>query len=250
MTTRADLERLGDALDEAARRAVVDLDRFMARLDWSQPEMARDALAEVMQGLSARYGDLAATEAAEWFEAVREGAVGSPMTGVLADGASAVQVERATRWAAGPAFQGDAAVTADRLRATLTRFILTQGKETVSQNVARDPLKPRFARVPPAGGCCAWCLMLAGRGFIYGSLKAAGGDGHRYHDHCRCLIAPLWKGQPERIDGYHPKRYEALYKAARAKVTERGDPADASTIAAEMRRLAPETVTDGVTPAE
>ena len=58
MTTRADLERLGDALDEAARRAVVDLDRFMARLDWSQPEIARDALAEVMQGLSVRYGDL------------------------------------------------------------------------------------------------------------------------------------------------------------------------------------------------
>lgn len=249
MTTRADLERLSRGLDEAARRAVDDLDRFMDRLDWSQPEMARDALAEVMQGLSARYGDLAATEAAEWFEAVREGAVGGPFSAVLADGAGEVQVERATRWAAGPLFRGAPEETRDRLARTLTRMILTQGKDTVRRNVGVDPLKPRFARVPPVGGCCAWCLMLAGRGFVYSSLKAAGFD-HKYHDDCRCLIAPLWKGQPERIDGYHPKRYEALYKEARAKVKADGDPLDATTIAAKMRRLSPETVTDGVTPAE
>lgn len=250
MTTRADLERLSRGLDEAARRAVGDLERFMGRLDLSQPEMARDALAEVMRGLSVRYGDLAATEAAEWFEAVREGAVGGPFSAVLADGAGEVQVERATRWAAGPLFDGNVEETRARLARTLTRMILTQGKDTVRRNVGADPLRPRFARVPPAGGCCAWCLMLAGRGFVYSSLKAAGFDDHKYHDDCRCMVAPLWEGQSERIDGYHPKRYEALYKEARAKVKADGDPLDASTIAAKMRRLSPESFTDGLKPAE
>ena len=37
----------------------------------------------------------------------------------------------------------------------------------------------------PEMGACDWCLMLAGRGAVYSSRDAAGGD-DPYHDNCKC----------------------------------------------------------------
>ena len=53
-----------------------------------------------------------------------------------------------------------------------------------------------------------------------------------------------------RIDGYEPKALRATYDKARAAVKATGAAVDDKAIAAEMRRLSPESFTDGVTPAE
>lgn len=249
MTTRADLERLSRGLDEATRMALEALSSAFARLDLSSPEAARDALLVVMPAIAAQYGDLAATSAAEWYERLRADAVGGPYSAILADGPSEVQVAQATRWAAGGLWGENPPGVQATLGNTLARFIGQQGKETVQRNVAVDPAKPRWARVPSPGGCCAWCSMLASRGFVYASAATAG-KGHAYHDHCSCVPTPLWKGQAPRIDGYDPRRLRATYDEARAAVKASGATVDDKAIAAEMRRLSPETVTDGVSPAE
>lgn len=219
------------------------------RLDLSNPERARDALLVVMPAMVTQYGDLAASSAAEWYERLRADAVGGPYSAILADGPSDEQVAQATRWAVGGLWGADPPGVQATLGNTLSRFIGQQGKDTVHRNVAVDPARPRWARVPGLGGCCAWCSMLASRGFVYASAATAG-KGHAYHDHCSCVPTPLWKGQVHRIDGYDPKRLRAAYDKARAAVKASGAAVDDKAIAAEMRRLSPETVTDGVTPAE
>lgn len=249
MTTRADLERLSRGLDEATRTALTALSSAFARLDLSSPERARDALLVVMPAIAAQYGDLAASSAAEWYERLRADAVGGTYSAILADGPSEVQVVQATRWAVGGLWGAEPAGVQATLGNALARFIGQQGKDTVHRNVAVDPARPRWARVPGPGGCCAWCSMLASCGFVYASAATAG-QGHAYHDHCSCVPTPLWKGQSHHIDGYDPKALRAAYDKARAVVKASGATVDDKAIAAEMRRLAPETVTDGIKPAE
>lgn len=249
MTTRADLERLSRGLDEATRMALAALSSAFRRLDLSSPERARDALLVVMPAIAAQYGDLAATSAAEWYERLRADAVGGPYSAILAAGPSEVQVVQATRWAVGGLWGENPAGVQATLGGVLGRLIGQQGKDTVHRNVAADPAKPRWARVPGPGGCCAWCSMLASRGFVYASAATAG-KGHAYHDHCSCVPTPLWKGQAHRIRDYDPKALRATYDKARAAVKATGAAVDDKAITAEMRRLAPESFTDGIKPAE
>lgn len=60
------------------------------------------------------------------------------------------------------------------------------------------------------------------------------------------MPTPLWRGQAGRIDGYHPGRLRAVYSRARAAVKAAGGPLDDKTIAAEMRRIDPDSFTDGI----
>lgn len=249
MATRADLERLSHGLDEVTRMALAALSSAFGRLDLSSPEAARDALLVVMPAIAAQYGDLAASSAAEWFERLRADAVGGTYSAILADGPSEVQVVQATRWAVGGLWGENPAGAQATLGGVLGRLIGQQGKDTVHRNVAADPAKPRWARVPGPGGCCAWCSMLASRGFVYASAATAG-QGHAYHDHCSCVPTPLWKGQAHRIRDYDPKALRATYDKARAAVKATGAAVDDKAITAEMRRLAPESFTDGIKPAE
>ena len=96
--------------------------------------------------------------------------------------------------------------------------------ETVTRNAMRDPAKPKFARVPSGVEACEFCMMLASRGFVYASRKAAGDSDH-YHPNCRCRIVPSF-GSTE-IEGYdpdayldkwkHPEKYPELREARNAR---------------------------------
>ena len=89
-------------------------------------------------------------------------------------------------------------------------------------DIATDPTHPRWARVPRGRVTCAFCTMLAGRGFVYTSEDAAGGGlGNRYHNHCDCEPVPSW-GEAK-LSGYDPEGLDALYRRAEA-----GLPAGAS----------------------
>lgn len=252
MTTRADLERLDRALNRAAEMAAQDFDALVARLSPAglDPVVARDALGEIMDRLLARYGDISAASAADWYDALREVYAADGFAAVLADGLTAEQVERATRWAARGLFAGDPDDTLRKLRNYLARSVVEQGKRTVEVSVAADPARPRWARVPGPGGCCAWCSMLASRGFVYATKATAGGEGHSYHHDCHCVPTPLWRGQKPAIAGYDPRRLRAVYDEARRAAKAAGGAVDDKAIAAEMRRISPKSFTDGVAPAE
>ncbi len=115
-------------------------------------------------------------------------------------------------------------------------------RSQTQRSIRRDPTKPSWARVPQ-GRSCAFCTMLASRGFTYTSEESAGGDGNKYHDDCHCRIIPSWGRQA--LTGYDPDKYYAMYKSAQAAS---GDDTTMQAVLREMRRLHPNGVRDGVSP--
>ena len=74
---------------------------------------------------------------------------------------------------------------------------------------AKDPRKPRFARVPQGGETCRFCLMLASRGAVYLTEHKAGAVSH-YHANCDCKVVPDFG---DGIEGYDPSVYYDKYRA-------------------------------------
>ena len=75
----------------------------------------------------------------------------------------------------------------------------------------------RYARVPSGRETCAFCFMLASRGFVYWSKADAGAKGYEYHTNCDCIIVPGFSEDsgvhPDaQIQGYKPTELYDRYK--------------------------------------
>lgn len=242
MTTRADLNRLSAASKRASDTARSELEGFFVGLDVSNAEAVRDALLEFVPALVREYGDVAATAAAEWYEELRSDVTSRSFNARLAPLKPDAAVEASVRYSAGHLFDGDPADTLALLSGSVQRFVTYGSRATVARNVQLDPLKPRYGRVPSIGKSCAWCSMLASRGFVYHSERSAGGAGDDFHDRCRCQIVVDFDRDGSHIEGYDPDRLYDIYLRARDSSGATTDKA----IAAEMRRLEPDLFKDGV----
>ncbi len=119
----------------------------------------------------------------------------------------------------------------DSMKSELGRLAKNQvarrANDTVMDNVKRDRKSGvRFARVPMGNHTCAFCTMLASRGFIYWSEETAGAFAH-WHADCRCKVVPgvpeirdYWKngvhvtrGFDTSVEGYDP---DSLFKQWKA----------------------------------
>ena len=120
-------------------------------------------------------------------------------------------------------------------------LVQTVGRMTMQRAVANDPTKPRWARVPRGAKTCAFCLMLASRGFSYLSEDTAGRQ-MQYHADCDCDIVPSWGSS--KLKGYDPDKYREMYQAAKAAA---GDDGDWRDTLAQLRRIYHDEVNDGVT---
>lgn len=114
-------------------------------------------------------------------------------------------------------------------------------RDTMVMHQRRDPTKPRYARVPQGKVTCAFCLMLASRGFAYHSEESAGLF-HTYHRHCDCQIVPCWGEQ--HLQGYDPEEMSSLYESAKHQTKSK----DYREILKTLRRIAPSQLKDGVQP--
>lgn len=235
MTDRSDLNRLNDAQRELVRLARNELAGFFATVDLSRPELVRDALLEIVPLLVREYGDVAATVAAEWYESVHPDA----FLARAAPGVDPGKVQGSVRYAAGGLFGEDPAQTLSILSGAMQRFILYSGRETVARNVQRDPSRPRFARVPSGAKTCAFCNLMASRGFVYYTRETAGLN-DEYHDDCDCQIVPEWDRDNAAIEGYDPDTMFDQYQQARDAAGS-GDP---KKILSAMRELFPDAYTD------
>lgn len=240
MTTRADVTRLRSANSRLVDLARADLRQAFGSLNLSRPEAVRDELLEIVPALTREYGDVAATVAAEWYEQIRSGQVGGTYTARLGSQIADAAPESSVKYAAGHLFTEKPEQTLALLTGSLQRHVLYSGRDTVARNVALDPAKPRYARVT-SGKTCAWCSMLASRGFVYHDQAAAGATDD-FHDDCNCSITPEFDREQHHIEGYDPDDLYDKYQRARAESGSH-KPND---IAASLRRLYPEDFTDGV----
>lgn len=138
--------------------------------------------------------------------------------------------------------QGIRNLGSDGLVKLAGQIVRNTARLTVEHSALADPTRPRYARVPSGSKTCAFCVMLASRGFAYSSEKTAGGEEEKYHDDCDCMIIPSW-GRTS-IKGYDPDRYMEMYRNA----AERSGSTDSKRIAQWMRHTYPKELTDGVIP--
>lgn len=220
-----------------AKRA---LNRFWSSLDLTKPEAARDALLEFMPILVEQYGQAAASAAADWYETVRGRDVPGVFTALLADAAPAEQVAASVRYQAGHLFTDNPGMMLTTLGGSLQRYVVNTGRDTIRGNASRDRARPRYARVPTGAKTCAFCSLLASRGFVYADKESAG-QFDKYHHDCDCQAVADFSDDP-RIEGYDPSNLYELYQSARSA----SGASDIRSIAFEMRRQNPDLFTDGV----
>lgn len=227
MATAADVAAYAAAQDDVVALAHRDLLRWWSTVDTTDARAAAAALVDFLPELVAMYGDVAADVAADWYDELRERA-GAPglFRALVAEPPPVEQVAATARWAAGPLFGEDGDPLA-RLAGSVQRLVQSTARESIARSAARDPSRPRWARVLRGRGC-AWCRMLAGRGAVYRSAQTAGA-GRAWHDHCKCVPTPVWEGQ--RLP-YDADALEREYLAAR----ERADGSSTRAVLAQMRQ--------------
>lgn len=212
------------ALETLANR---DLLRLWRSLDLSDAREATRLLLPDVRDVVAAYSDLSASVAADFYEASRETAQARGQYTARPSGALPVeQVDALTRWSVTPIWSEDPRYGAAlaRLAGGTQRLIRKSERDTITDNVRRDPANARYIRVPKADSC-AFCLMLGSRGAVYdaesarevtgrgvrrwdrpgrrgpsrivgrlgGKRRSGGRDlGEPYHDNCRCETRPVW----------------------------------------------------------
>lgn len=161
-----------------------------------------DTLIDYAQALVQKYGEGSAELACQMYDAMAR--------------ASGVQFPPAE-----PAAPADISETARMVNGTrqsppllqggVSRLVKRTAADTTLKNAIRDGAE--FAWIPH-GDSCAFCMVLASRGWQRAS-KAALKNGHAEHIHanCDCEYAVRFDGRST-VAGYDPEQYLARYEAA------------------------------------
>lgn len=120
--------------------------------------------------------------------------------------------------------------------------------EQVGSAPSRGGKKEKWARVPK-GKTCAWCTLIASRGYTYSSWVSAGayspeGDGCRWHKKCDCQVISNHNPHDPRLTNYNPEHLHKHVALAVKVIEDREKAADDGAIAEEMRALFPDLVKD------
>lgn len=120
-----------------------------------------------LKTLSLAYALSPFTSSVRLSSASREIAVGSRLGAAVATGRDPDATEGAIRAFVDKVLKGDIDSFNSAVLSRVGYELKRSAGQTMMENAARDPLKPRFARVPGGGETCKFCLMLASRGFVY-----------------------------------------------------------------------------------
>lgn len=180
----------------------------------------RDILLDLLPALCRKYGDIGSVAAAQWYDELWRRWFDGDFEAQPANGFDDEVARGIIRANAGLLFDKPDGTPADPdkflrwANKFIDRNVKEPGRMTIQTNAQRDPHKPGYARVPSGERTCPFCLMLAGRGYIYTSEGTAGAD-HDFHDDCDCEIVPEWGKGSNHIEGYEPDSYERMYRQAR-----------------------------------
>lgn len=153
--------------------------------------------------VAAKYGEAAATAACEMYDAA---AAHSGRTLPSAEPA-----ETATYAETARAVQGAGKTSEQLIFPTVERLVKQAAADTTLQNALRDGAE--FAWVP-RGDTCAFCMMLASRGWQKISKRTLrNGHAEHIHAHCNCEYAVRFDGEST-VEGYDPEEYLAVYNDA------------------------------------
>ena len=214
---RAALDFVTDEINGISADAQRKAMRVLERIDWSDVTAARELAVEAAQLALSDATTLAAQASADFYDASRELAVGEKLGARTLSGYNPDATDGAIRGFVRFVERGDIEQFNDQVMQRIDYEIKRAAGYSMTENGAADPLNPRYARVPTGTETCAFCLMLASRGFVYRSERNAGSMNH-YHSGCDCRIVCSWQttgaGVSRRasldldVEGYDP---DALY---------------------------------------
>lgn len=211
-----------NALSTAGQQLVLNA---LQNAEWKSIAELRSLMVVVMDEVCSMLASDAAVVASDMYDDVREMSVGkrfgyvapSAFDGAATEGAVRALVQSVVTTGATDAF-------GRTLQERVDYEVKRAAGECVKANAARDPLKPKWARVPSGSETCGFCLMLASRGFVYSIDRAAGSDGH-YHPNCDCRIIPGFDGMT--VEGYDP---DVLYEQWRRAEEEKKNRRSAASV--------------------
>lgn len=185
-------DKAHDALEQQIR--TIDLTQDVATV--------REKVVAVMQGVCKVSTQGAAMLSTQFYDSVRQLEVGSPLGSTPDSGREPKATEGAVHAFAQKLVDGKQDEFVSACMQRVDYEIKTAAAQACLNNARRDPLKPRFARVPDGEETCDFCLMLASRGFVYYTEVAAS----HTHSGCNCRVVPSW--DDDDVEGYDP---DALY---------------------------------------
>ena len=192
-----------NALSADAQAKVV---RALESIEWTPDNIAqcREIVVQALQAVLPAYTDAAAQAGADMYDAVRTVQVGEAMGATAASGYRPDAVEGAVKAMVQQVVDGKPVEAFNRSVLDRVDYEMKRAcNVSVAENAARDPLRPRYARVPSGAETCSFCLMLASRGFVYTSREAAS----HAHAGCDCRVVPGFPGME--VEGYDP---DELYR--------------------------------------
>lgn len=245
-------------IEGCERRAASGIDsmiaEFMAEFPNATPEDVQAFTLEAMDLQLGIWGDAASARALEMFDEVCE-REGIPATSKHFDVIEMDKVQDALHYACTlhlKKMDNDQVGYRKRCRMLMESYVHRCAWDSVVRNCEEN--RVRWARVPTGFETCAWCLMLASRGFDYLSSDTARAGNH---NGCDCMVVPGKKGTA--IEGYDP---DAMYASWAQMADELGVDVPGGSSAADraarnkaldqmsdyMRLKDPEWVYQGKTP--
>ena len=211
---RSYIERYTKALNLANEQSRAALVEALAAIDYTADvEDIREAVILVMQAACGASTTVAARLSAEFYDGLRYLSVGERLGAIAESGRDPDATTGAIRAFVqlivdGEPIEDFIALCASRIDYENKRA----ANECIVNNAMRDPLQPKWARVPTGDETCEYCIMLASRGFVYGSLELAS----HAHENCDCRIIPGW-GRSSKVEGYDADDYFDEYLKIAAK---------------------------------
>lgn len=191
-------------LNETAARKVLAKIEELERMGLSEGELTKE-LIDYAYAVAATYGEGSAAAACEMYDALAEIQGAKVPPAIPADPPSYRDVAKTVNGTR--KFSQNPNVTADGI----SRLVKRTGVDTTVNNAIRDGAEWAWI---PHGDTCAFCLMLASRGWQKASKKALkNGHAEHIHAHCDCTYAVRFDSKME-VEGYDPDALRDQYYAA------------------------------------
>lgn len=190
-------------IEGCERRAASGIDsmikEFLVQYPGATPEEVQAFTWEAVDLQLGIWGDAAAERSLEMFDEVceREGIRAVSRRYDVIDQDKVADALHYARTLHLEKMDNDQAGYRKRCRTLMESYVHRSAWDNVIRNCEENRI--RWARVPTGSETCAWCLMLASRGFDYLSSDTARAGNH---NGCDCMVVPGKKGTD--IEGYDP----------------------------------------------